>query len=58
MTMPGNRGRRSQDNGASTVQAGENLQRAFPVKKDGTFASFLTLLEELEAVQTTVDPPD
>jgi hypothetical protein len=30
------------------AHTGENLRRAYQVKRDGTFASFLLLLEDME----------
>ena len=36
--------------GGERISAGENLRRAYPVSRDGTFASFLLLLEGMEAV--------
>lgn len=38
---------------ASRAAAGENLRRAHPVAGDGTFGSFLRLLEAIEPVQVT-----
>jgi hypothetical protein len=32
------------------AHTGEHLRRAYPVSKDGTFASFLLLLEDMEPV--------
>jgi hypothetical protein len=38
------------------AHTGEHLRRAYPVSKDGTFASFLLLLEDIEAVSVAQKP--
>lgn len=38
------------------VHTGEHLRRAYPVGKDGTFASFLLLLEDTEPVPIIQKP--
>jgi hypothetical protein len=37
---------------------GENLRRAHPVVRDGTFSSFLLLLEDVEPVDANPLVPD
>jgi len=55
--MPQKEGSRSlESHQGETKRAGENLRHAFPATRDGTFASFLLLLEDLEAVHSTVEP--
>ncbi|MBB5713194.1 hypothetical protein FHS94_000013 [Sphingomonas aerophila] len=36
--------------GSEKAHRGEHLRRAYPVSKDGTFASFLLLLGDIESV--------